>query len=337
MAQSPKVQRQLIILILLSLQQLYKQATMDRHPTTTLLLLLISSIITTHHLVSASNYCGTSWALAQTCTRPCPSGAPSQCFNGETCYSGTSCSPALLTDVPTRRPTRRPTPRPVNPLPYNNNNNFNNNAVNTNNVSSNNNNVNNNSPLYNAVATCGGGKVGNGLCRKINECCSTFGFCGTSDSHCENRAPVSGSAVGPSSSTTTGNTNANTSNNAVVETPTVKGTCGGGQIGNNICPNNSECCSQYGFCGTTLQHCVGKNTDNNNNSFNAQGIPVQHPQQQQGQVGGGGPTVITNGNMQFGGGHPEPLPPSTTNTIAHGTNKKIIGYYAGWQWSVVLF
>ena len=183
----------------------------------------------------------------------------------------------------------------------------------------------------------------------MKTCCSTFGFCGTSDSHCENRAPVSGSAVG--SSSTTGNTNANAggggggggTNNAAVEPPTVKGTCGGGQIGNNICPNNSECCSQYGFCGTTLQHCVGKNTDtnngggaNNNNSFNAQGVPVQQPQQQQGQVVGG-PTVITNGNVQFGGGHPEPLPPSTTtNTIAHGTNKKIIGYYAGWQWSVVV-
>ncbi|KAL7495622.1 hypothetical protein ACHAWT_005023, partial [Skeletonema menzelii] len=263
------------------------------------------------------------------------------------------------------RPTARPTTtvgsvvqqqqQQNNPLPYyaTNNNNVNN-AVNTNNNVNNNN---NNSPLYNAVATCGGGKVGNGLCSKINECCSTFGFCGTSDSHCSNRAPVSSaSAAATTNAGTTTTTTANTMNGgagqAVTEaTSSIVGTCGGGSIGNTICPNSSECCSQYGFCGTTLQHCLGKQNNENN-------VPVQQPQQQQQQQpqfdatidnNNGGPTVVTSGGIQYGGGHPEPLPSSTTtttttttttqgysstniNTIPHGTNKKIIGYFAGWQW-----
>ena len=213
-------------------------------------------------------------------------------------------------------------------------------------VNVNNNNNNNNSPLYNAVATCGGNKVGNGLCSKINECCSTFGFCGVSDSHCSNRAPVAGTAAaGNALDAANGN---NISGGGAAQQSSIEGTCGGGSIGNNVCSNNSECCSQYGFCGTTLQHCLGKQTAANNvdggNNNNFGGVPVQQPQQQQQQQqqydattnNASGPTVITTGNIDYGGGHPEPLPiqgsSSNSNTIPHGTNKKIIGYYAGWQW-----
>ncbi len=210
---------------------------------------------------------------------------------------------------------------------------------------------NSNMQMFNEVATCGGGKVGNGLCYKVKDCCSIFGFCGTSDSHCSNRAPVAGSA-----SNTNYNSNGGAVQSTVVES-SIKGTCGGGSVGNNICPNNSDCCSQYGFCGTTLQHCVGKQgqggvavtTNNNNDNVAAAGtaggnIPVQQPQQQQQQYGAtttsannnnnfGGPTVVTHNNIEYGGGHPEqPSMNIQSNTLPHGTNKKIIGYYAGWQW-----
>lgn len=34
-------------------------------------------------------------------------------------------------------------------------------------------------------------------------------------------------------------------------------TCGNGQVGNGTCPNEGECCSQYGWCGTSAEHCGG--------------------------------------------------------------------------------
>jgi hypothetical protein len=33
------------------------------------------------------------------------------------------------------------------------------------------------------------------------------------------------------------------------------GTCGGGNKGNGICPVSGECCSEWGWCGTSPQHC----------------------------------------------------------------------------------
>lgn len=55
-----------------------------------------------------------------------------------------------------------------------------------------------------------------------------------------------------SSPTTTTQQQQDTTTNEVA----VEGTCGSGSVGNGICPNNNECCSSYGFCGTTLEHCT---------------------------------------------------------------------------------
>jgi len=33
------------------------------------------------------------------------------------------------------------------------------------------------------------------------------------------------------------------------------GTCGNGQVGNGVCPNPQDCCSRFGWCGTTADHC----------------------------------------------------------------------------------
>ncbi len=229
----------------------------------------------------------------------------------------------------TARPTGRPTMNSIPAVAAGYSNNYND-------VNPSMNNNNSNMQMFNEVATCGGGKVGNGLCYKVKDCCSIFGFCGTSDNHCSNRAPVAGSA----SNTNTGGA----VQEATVAESSIEGTCGGGSVGNNICPNNSDCCSQYGFCGTTLQHCVGKQDQG---GAAGGGVPVQQPQQQQ-QYGattttstnnnnnfGGGPTVVTHNNIEYGGGHPEQPSMNNiqqSNTLPHGTNKKIIGYYAGWQW-----
>ena len=69
---------------------------------------------------------------------------------------------------------------------------------------------------------CGNGRIGNGLCRDGTSCCSSKGFCGTSDEHCK-----------------------------------PDGTCGNGTIGNRRCPHSQkQCCSSRGDCGTTNAHCT---------------------------------------------------------------------------------
>eukprot|EP00577_Skeletonema_sp_RCC1716_P018242 CAMPEP_0113409422 /NCGR_PEP_ID=MMETSP0013_2-20120614/21137_1 /TAXON_ID=2843 ORGANISM="Skeletonema costatum, Strain 1716" /NCGR_SAMPLE_ID=MMETSP0013_2 /ASSEMBLY_ACC=CAM_ASM_000158 /LENGTH=252 /DNA_ID=CAMNT_0000295535 /DNA_START=20 /DNA_END=774 /DNA_ORIENTATION=+ /assembly_acc=CAM_ASM_000158 len=46
-------------------------------------------------------------------------------------------------------------------------------------------------------------------------------------------------------------------------------TCGNGNRGNAICPIQGECCSEFGWCGTTPDHCGGSNSNNGNNNYNA--------------------------------------------------------------------
>jgi hypothetical protein len=327
-----------------------------------------SSVAVNAQTVSGA-FCGKTWSHAiSSCNRPCPSGAPTQCLEGEICFAGTPCSLLLLNN---NVPSGRPTPfqqQQQSSLPWQT-------TQQTTTVSNTNNNVNNvnsNSPLYNTVATCGNGSIGNGLCSKINECCSTFGFCGVSDSHCSNRAPVSGTT---NPNIAAGSMQQQQQQGTAATTGTA-GTCGGGSIGNAICPNNDECCSQYGFCGTTLEHCLGKvgNDDlgteytgggagnsqvgnsqvGDNNQMMGGGVPVQRPNDVTTNTNAAsGPTVVTTmGNVEYnGGGNPETTTiqggggggggSSTTTTSSsataaavtpHGTNKKIIGYYAGWQW-----
>jgi len=69
----------------------------------------------------------------------------------------------------------------------------------------------------NGEGTCGGGSRGNGVCAN-GECCSRWGYCGTSAIHCGD------------------------------------GTCGGGDVGNGVC-DDGRCCSPYGYCGTSQYFC----------------------------------------------------------------------------------
>jgi len=38
--------------------------------------------------------------------------------------------------------------------------------------------------------------------------------------------------------------------------PPVIGTCGGGQVGNGVCSDPNNCCSEWGWCGTSPEHCA---------------------------------------------------------------------------------
>lgn len=53
----------------------------------------LSFISSSVYAQSAGNYCGSSWLDAVSkCQQPCPSGAPSECAAGETCFAGTPVS-----------------------------------------------------------------------------------------------------------------------------------------------------------------------------------------------------------------------------------------------------
>jgi predicted carbohydrate-binding protein with CBM5 and CBM33 domain len=80
--------------------------------------------------------------------------------------------------------------------------------------------------------TCGNGNRGNGVCAS-GECCSQWGWCGTSSAHC------SGSG---------------------------SGTCGNGNRGNGVCANR-QCCSQWGWCGTSSAHCSRERGLRGNETF----------------------------------------------------------------------
>jgi len=89
--------------------------------------------------------------------------------------------------------------------------------------------------------TCGNGNRGNGVCAN-GQCCSQWGWCGTTSAHCSGGAPPVSTPVA-----------------APVPAPVSSGTCGGGNRGNGIC-SNGQCCSQWGWCGTTSDFCVGSVT-----------------------------------------------------------------------------
>ncbi|KXH68431.1 lectin [Colletotrichum salicis] len=89
--------------------------------------------------------------------------------------------------------------------------------------------------------TCGG-TVGY-TCKgsSFGTCCSQWGYCGNTDAHCLNSCQ---SKFGDCSSVTNGG-----------KTVSQDGTCGG--TGGNTCrgSNFGDCCSQWGYCGSSTDHC----------------------------------------------------------------------------------
>mmetsp|Transcript_18470 Transcript_18470/g.38287 ORF Transcript_18470/g.38287 Transcript_18470/m.38287 type:complete len:838 (+) Transcript_18470:89-2602(+) len=348
----------------------------------------LSFISNSVYAQSAGNYCGSSWLDAVSkCQQPCPTGAPSECAPGETCFAGTPCTEVTpQTPPPTNVPTPLPTPETVvpaaEPLSVSaggatetcGNGSIGNGicpipseccsqygfcgtsadhctkAVITTTV------ANILAPSTGGAApsvygTCGGGSVGNGICPNNSECCSQFGYCGTSEEHCANKVGNLGPDVPAQSTGAVSPIPAQpqipvtTSVPATVANlPVVEGTCGLGQVGNGICPNKAECCSQYGFCGTSLEHCTNRaptaadgtppipaspqtstpetpgytQTTTPQTVANTEVTTAQYPTETQ-------TTVPETSVLPGVGGNPLGAAP-------HGTSKKIIGYYAGWQW-----
>ena len=142
-------------------------------------------------------------------------------------------------------------------------------------TTNNNNNVNTNDDggmtASNVLDTCGGGSIGNGICPNNNECCSQYGFCGTTSDHCSGSKPQVVQPIGTPPTSVATPSAAQTpqfndqgvlvpvgAGSNVPITPQLYGSCGNGSTGNGICKLNSECCSQNGFCGNTLEHCMNK-------------------------------------------------------------------------------
>ncbi|KAG2443822.1 hypothetical protein HXX76_002165 [Chlamydomonas incerta] len=96
---------------------------------------------------------------------------------------------------------------------------------------------------------CGGGKINSGQCANSKECCSQYGYCaigiacffgicGTTIDHCGNGCQGGACLTMPP------------------PPPGDSGVmCGDGHINNGRCMFSKECCSQYGYCGTTDEHC----------------------------------------------------------------------------------
>jgi len=93
-----------------------------------------------------------------------------------------------------------------------------------------------------ALGKCGS-KYG-GHC-KNNECCSKYGYCGTTDEYCgQGCQPAFGHCNSFPSKTTSKTSKVSPSSSS-------SGRCG---VEYGICKNN-KCCSKYGYCGTTDEYC----------------------------------------------------------------------------------
>jgi len=89
---------------------------------------------------------------------------------------------------------------------------------------------------------------GIGSCKK-GECCSKYGWCGKTDDYCGKGCQ---SEFGKCKSTVTTVTTTTTTTKTNTPTPTPsKGKCGKGY---GSC-KKGECCSKYGWCGKTNDHC----------------------------------------------------------------------------------
>lgn len=98
------------------------------------------------------------------------------------------------------------------------------------------------------TGTCGGGDRGDGICPFEGYCCSKWGYCGTTAEYCED------DSVAPAPSNVVG----------APQAPTISveaGQCARGEVGDDFCPDENHCCSQYGYCGSGEQYCYTTTPD----------------------------------------------------------------------------
>jgi len=106
----------------------------------------------------------------------------------------------------------------------------------------------------------------NGRCGKDigkcpdNQCCSRYGYCGTTDGHCNAGCQSEFGKCNGSGTTTTVTkttvikTTTTTKTNTTQTSTTLISTDGRCGQDKGRCPNN-QCCSQYGYCGTDETYC----------------------------------------------------------------------------------
>ncbi|KAH9882915.1 hypothetical protein J1614_000281 [Plenodomus biglobosus] len=105
--------------------------------------------------------------------------------------------------------------------------------------------------------TCGSTSGNTCLNSGLGNCCSQYGWCGATTAHCGNGCQAGfgncGSSAGGANSTNPSLPAANSTNTA--GTVSTDATCGGTNGYTCIGFAEGECCSSYGFCGTTPDHC----------------------------------------------------------------------------------
>ncbi|GIL49045.1 hypothetical protein Vafri_5497 [Volvox africanus] len=115
---------------------------------------------------------------------------------------------------------------------------------------------------------CGDGLVGNGRCINTIQCCSQFGYCGTTESWCGINC-VGGpcwypppppslqppSPPPPSPKPPSPKPPSPFPPSSKRPPPSLPYNCGDGNVGNGICPIATQCCSSFGYCDITVDHC----------------------------------------------------------------------------------
>jgi len=126
---------------------------------------------------------------------------------------------------------------------------------------------------------------GIGSCKK-GECCSKYGWCGKTDAYCGKGCQ---SEFGKCKSTSTTVTTTTTTTKTKTPTPTpANGKCGKG-IGS--C-KKGECCSKYGWCGKSNDHCeISKGCQSEFGICNKEGNNNENPVNNS--------TVVSNSNFDF--------------------------------------
>lgn len=92
------------------------------------------------------------------------------------------------------------------------------------------------------TGTCSDGKRGDGICPYAGHCCSKWGYCGTTSEYCDD------DSVAPTPSEVEG----------APPAPTYSvdaGQCASGEVGDGFCPDESLCCSDWGYCGSGENYC----------------------------------------------------------------------------------
>lgn len=99
-------------------------------------------------------------------------------------------------------------------------------------------------------ATCGGNTGNTCLGSVFGNCCSQYGYCGSTTDHCSG-----GCQAGFGSCSSGGGGGG--SQPAPVLKASSDGTCGGSTGSTCAGTPFGTCCSQYGYCGSTDAHCTG--------------------------------------------------------------------------------